>query len=414
MIDLPTDEKSTAAPAARQLILLPPPTDVPPPEAEPTPKTDSASSAASHAFTFLCALFCILTVTLIGINLAAAAGRTTLPEAVRRLAERAFLGCAVLTVTDVSEEFPLPETELPPPADTAVPEGTQPPLSPSEEISPPTGGQEYPIEAADLSGSSSVHALFNETDYEPDTAALLTAALPFPDLTAHRSLYGEDAPYILILHTHGTESFAPEGADTYTESDAFRSTDTAENVVAVGTVMAETLRQAGIPVLHLTEMFDFASYNEAYTRSAAAVRKALAEHPSIQIVLDVHRDSVVRTDKTKIRPVTTVNGTQAAQFMLVVGTDFKGADHPMWQDNLNFALKIQDTLLGSVPKFARSINLRGAGFNQQYAPGSLLLEVGSCGNTLNEAKRAGVLAAIAIAEVVTPGGCDLTPADVLP
>lgn len=408
MIDMPADATSTADPSARQLILLPPKTDTPPPKEEP------AHSAASHGFTFVCALLCILTVTIIGINLAAAAERTSLQTILCRLSDRAFFGCAVLTVTDTAKEEPLPETDVFPSPDTDIPEEASPQTTLPGEITPPADGEGYPIEAADLSGSGSVHALFNETDYVPDTAALLSAALPFPDRTAHRSLYGEDAPYILILHTHGTESFAPEGTDTYKESDAFRSTDTAENVVAVGTVMAEALRQAGIPVLHLTEMFDFASYNEAYTRSAAAVRKALAEHPSIQIVLDVHRDSIIRTDKTKIRPVTTVNGAQAAQFMLVVGTDFKGAAHPAWQDNLNFALKIQSTLLHTVPKFARSINLRGAGFNQQYAPGSLLLEVGSCGNTLDEAKRAGVLAAIAIADVVTPGGCDLSLSDVLP
>ncbi len=403
MIRTPTEKESTAAEPSRQLIPFIP-------KASPPPETEKASpSAASHVFTFVCALFCILSITLAGINLIAAAGRTSIRETVRRLAERAFLGCAVLTVTEEAEEFPLPNEE-----DSLPPMEPEEPTPPPDAIEPPANGAQYPIEAADLSGSGSVHALFNETTYEPDTASLLTAALPFPDLTAHKSLYGEDAPYILILHTHGTESFAPEGADTYTDSDPFRSTDVSENVVAVGEVMAETFRKAGIPVLHLTEMFDFASYSEAYTRSSATVRKALAEHPSIQIVLDVHRDSVIRTDKTKIRPVTTVNGTQAAQFMLVVGTDFKGADHPLWRDNLNFALKIQDTLLRTVPKFARSINLRGAGFHQQYAPGSLLLEVGSCGNTLSEAKRAGVLAAIAVADVVTPGGCDLTLSDVLP
>lgn len=403
MIKAPTEREAPAASHSRQLIpVLPAP--APPPEMK-----TAAPSAASHVFTFICALFCMLSITLAGINLAADVGRTSIRETLRRLAERAFFGCAVLTVTEETEEFPLPGEK-----DSSPPEETENPPSPPNAIELPADGAVYPIEAADLSGSGSVHALFNETTYEPDTASLLTAALPFHDLAAHKSLYGEDAPYILILHTHGTESFAPEGTDTYTERDSFRSTDVSENVVAVGAVMAEAFRQAGIPVLHLTEMFDFASYSEAYTRSSAAVQKTLAEHPSIRIVLDVHRDSVIRTDKTKIRPVTTVNGTQTAQFMLVVGTDFKGADHPLWRNNLNFALKIQDTLLRTVPRFARSINLRGAGFHQQYAPGSLLLEVGSCGNTLTEAKRAGVLAAIAVAKVVTPGGCALTLSDVLP
>ncbi|MBO5848247.1 MAG: hypothetical protein J6R17_03465, partial [Bacteroidales bacterium] len=203
MIHTPTDRQSTADPSCRQLIPLPPKTDASPKAAEAAP------SAESHLFTFVCALFCILTVTVAGINLAAAAQRTSLSAIVRRLSDRAFLGCAILTVTDAQEKPPFPETEDTPPSDVTPPRDTETAEPSSGEIPPDDGRTEYPIEAADLSGSGSVHALFNETSYEPDTASLLTAALPFPDLTAHHSLYGENAPYILILHTHGTESFTP-------------------------------------------------------------------------------------------------------------------------------------------------------------------------------------------------------------
>ena len=238
--------------------------------------------------------------------------------------------------------------------------------------------------------------------------------LPFADLDEHMKKHGSEEPYILILHTHATESFAPEGADTYTKSDPFRSDDISENVVAVGAVMAETFEKAGIPVIHVTEMFDLQSYQDSYSRAAAAIRRYIEQYPSIQIVLDVHRDSVIQADMTKIRPVTTVDGKETAQFMTVVGTDFKGANHPEWTNNLNFALKIQQALTARANRFTRAINLRGAGFNQQYTDGSLLLEVGSCGNTLTEAKRAGTLAAIAIADVVSGGKCSLTVSDILP
>jgi stage II sporulation protein P len=177
--------------------------------------------------------------------------------------------------------------------------------------------------------------------------------------------------------------------------------------------MADVFEAAGIPVLHCTEMFDRESYSDAYTLSSAAVRKYLTEHPSIRIVLDVHRDSIIRSDKTKIRPVTKVNGADTAQFMIVAGTDFKGANHPDWRDNLNFALKIQKELTGVSDSLCRAVNLRGAGFNQQYVSGSLLLEIGSCGNSLTEAKRTAVWAAAAITDVVSAIPCGITPEDIL-
>ena len=160
-------------------------------------------------------------------------------------------------------------------------------------------------------------------------------------------------------------------------------------------------------------MFDRESYSDAYTLSSAAVRKYLAAHPSIRIVLDVHRDSIIRADKTKIRPITKVNGADTAQFMIVTGTDFKGANHPDWRDNLNFALKIQSELTKVSDSLCRAVNLRGAGFNQQHASGSLILEIGSCGNSLTEAKRTAVWAAAAIADTVTAIPCGITPEDIL-
>jgi len=114
-----------------------------------------------------------------------------------------------------------------------------------------------------------------------------------------------------------------------------------------------------------------------------------------------------------MQPVAEIDGEEYAQFMIVTGTDFKGADHPLWRNNLNFALKIQKNLIGRADSFVRAVNLRGAAFNEQYRTGSLLLEVGSCGNTLAQAKRAGVLAAIAIADVVTNGGCVVEVGDIL-
>ncbi len=362
---------------------------VPAEESKPPKPEKQEPGQGNWPLTVFCAVFSAIALTVLLINLTAAAAKTDKESVFLALANRAFMGTAVLTP---------PETEAAPPVTDPPDEVTSPP-----DTDPPTDTEPLPevysIEAADLAGVGDIHTLFNETAYTPDTISLLDAPLFFLGVTEFWEQYGKDAPYILILHTHGTEAFAPEGADTYSVTDSFRSTDTSENIVAVGAVMAETFREAGISVIHCTEMFDKDSYRDSYNRAAEAIRAYLEEYPSIQIVLDVHRDSVIRADKTKIRPITEVGGETVAQFMTVVGTNERGGNHPLWDEHLSFALKLQENL-AQYPRFARAISLRGATFNQQYTKGSLLLEVGSCGNTLNEAKRAAILAARGILEVI--------------
>ena len=94
------------------------------------------------------------------------------------------------------------------------------------------------------------------------------------------------------------------------------------------------------------------------------------------------------------KPVTEINGETAAQIMLVVGTDQGGAIHPNWKQNLTVAAAYQQILNTDYPTLARPVCLRTASFNQQCLPGMLLLEIGACGNTLTEAKRAARLAAL--------------------
>lgn len=124
---------------------------------------------------------------------------------------------------------------------------------------------------------------------------------------------------MLILHTHGTESYLPDGADSYDEDESFRSENTEENVVAVGRVFADTLRGAGISVIHDETMYDRDDFNAAYTSSRAAVYDWLEKYPSIRYVFDLHRDSVFTADGENQKPVAEIGGETAAQIMLVVG-----------------------------------------------------------------------------------------------
>jgi len=223
--------------------------------------------------------------------------------------------------------------------------------------------------------------LSDTTKLAPDVDAALAAPYPISDPVT-------DAPLVLIVHTHGTEAFAPEGARWVPKTAIFRSEDTAENIVAVGAVMAEVLNDAGIPTLHCEIMHDRESYQRSYTLAADTIQRYLAEHPSIRYVFDVHRDAIVRTNGDYVRPITSIAGETSAQVMLLVGTDEKGADHPDWFDNFTVAAKLQTRLTAKYERFARPINIRGASFNEQSAPGSLLIEIGSAGNTLVEAKTA--------------------------
>ncbi len=238
--------------------------------------------------------------------------------------------------------------------------------------------------------------LSNTTAYSIKPIDYLAAEYPIiADLDS-----GDGAPLVLIIHTHGTESYSPENAVSVSETAFMRSTDTAENVVAIGELMATMLNEAGIPTLHVKTMHDESSYTRSYDLAADTVRSYLQKYPSIQYVFDVHRDAVYSSDGDHIKPITVINGERCAQVMLVVGTDEKGADHPNWEENFTVAAHLQSRLTATYEKFARPINIRGASFNEQFTKGSLLIEIGSAGNSLSEAKNAAKYLTLTIIELI--------------
>ncbi len=261
-------------------------------------------------------------------------------------------------------------------------------------------GGHVAIRAVDLSQSTHFNAdnggilLSNQTDYAVDPRLHLASAYPIdaptlPVMTlADRQTKKADAPLVLILHTHGTEAYAPDGAASVPSDYPYRSDDVEKNVVSVGAVLAKTLTDAGISVLHCETMFDADSYPDSYDLAAAYIRKTVADYPSIQYVFDVHRDALQSSDGSMLRPITSIGAEVCAQVMSVVGTDGAGAYYPDWRDNLTVAVHLQKWLNDAYSGFVRPINLRTATFNAQYAPGSLLLEIGAAGNSLEEAHSA--------------------------
>ena len=206
---------------------------------------------------------------------------------------------------------------------------------------------------------------------------------------------------VLILHTHATEGYSGEGATYYDPSTPLaRADDPAEGVIAVGDVIADILNENGIITLHSTILHDKESYKDSYSRSAQTVQSYLAQYPSIRLVIDVHRDSIMTSGDQLVRPVTVVEGEAVAQVMCVVGSDASGTAHENWHENLALAARLRSTLNSEYGNLCRPIYIKRSAYNQQYAPASLLLEIGSSGNSLAEAERAAALVAEKIAEMM--------------
>lgn len=187
---------------------------------------------------------------------------------------------------------------------------------------------------------------------------------------------------VLILHTHGCESYTPTEESMYTPSSDFRTVDTRYNVVRVGDEVEKILTESGIRVVHDKTLCDYPDYNSSYNNSYSLAQSYISSNPDIKVVLDIHRDSISDENGKSVK---TVGEKNTAALMFVVGTDMSGNSHPLWRQNLSFALKLQKRLSEKYPTLMRPINLRTHRFNQQLSTGSLILEVGSDANTLEEA-----------------------------
>ena len=222
-------------------------------------------------------------------------------------------------------------------------------------------------------------SLKNETGYTVDVQQILADG-PSVRLPA-------EGPQVLIIHTHGSEAYTPAGLDRYEANDSFRTEDPRCSVIRVGDELAARLEAAGLRVLHDREIYDYPSYTGSYTRSGEAVERYLAQYPGIAVVIDLHRDAL-GSDGVVYKTMAEEQGTVASQIMLLVGTDGSGLEHPDWRSNLSLALYLQDAVTRVHPTLMRPVALVQQRYNQHLTHGSLILEVGSSGNTLQEALAA--------------------------
>lgn len=190
-----------------------------------------------------------------------------------------------------------------------------------------------------------------------------------------------DGPQILIYHTHSQETYggAPEGDDE-------------NSVVAVGEYLTRLLtEQYGFSVLHHTGEYDVNDRDHAYSNAAPALKEILEENPTIEVVIDLHRDSVPE----KNHLVTQINGKNCAKIMFFNGLcrttargDLTKMPNPYLQDNLAFSLQMQLAAADQYPDFTRRIYLKGYRYNMHFCPKTLLVEVGAQNNSLEEAMNA--------------------------
>ena len=208
-----------------------------------------------------------------------------------------------------------------------------------------------------------------------------------------------DGPQVLIFHTHSRESYNDTG-EVFAAPEVTHNNDIAKSVVAVGDVLEQTLKSQGISVLHSTEVYD-STYTGAYSRSDAAVAAILEQYPSIRVVLDLHRDAVYTGDGGKYRPIVEHNGKAVAQIMILAGTGNDNDDvNPHWQDNIRFGLTLQSEVEKICPGITRAMMVRTSTYNQNRSKGALLIEVGTTGNTLTEAKRSAYFIGQALGQIL--------------
>lgn len=203
-------------------------------------------------------------------------------------------------------------------------------------------------------------------------------------------------PQILIYHTHSQEAFA----------DSIPG-DESTTIVGMGSYLTTLLQQQGISVLHYKETFDMfdgkIDRNKAYTRAEPVIAQILEKNPSIQIVIDLHRDGV----GDNVHLVKEINGKQTAQIMFFNGLSYSSKNgsisylpNPYIENNLALTMQMKlasDTLY---PGFARKIYLKSLRFNLHLHPGAMLIEAGAQTNTVEEMRNAMELLAQILIDVL--------------
>lgn len=180
--------------------------------------------------------------------------------------------------------------------------------------------------------TQSYNAQYGNVKIKNQTTYQLTEDVLKPDINI-------DNKNVLIFHTHSCESYTPSEKYPYTQTGNFRTTDLNYTVTRVGTELENYLKQYNLNVIHDKSYHDYPSYNGSYTSSLKTVEGILKTSPS-DIIIDLHRDAI--GSRPDYAPTVKIGDDYAAQIMFVIGTNEGGLWHPNWNQNLKFAVKIQE------------------------------------------------------------------------
>lgn len=289
---------------------------------------------------------------------------------------------------------------------SSAPESSEPvsQASPSQTEAPPTPSSQtelsdngYAIHERQIGGSGTQYENFyvkNSTGVDISIAEELAKR---PDITIKK----DGTPQVLLMHTHTTETYLPSDMVYYPENFYPRSTDNNNNVTLVGEEVKKKLEAAGIGVIHDTTQHDVPSYNGSYDRSEVTVKNILNENPTIQVVLDLHRDAIGNAESGKTKPTFVANGKKAAQIMIISGCGAsRNVVFPDWEYNLRFALRLQQAAETRYPGMTRPLKFCNSQYNLNLTHGSLLIEIGSDSNSMEEAVYSGQLLGDALVDVL--------------
>ena len=202
----------------------------------------------------------------------------------------------------------------------------------------------------------------NETNYQ------LTEEMLTPNISVNNQ-------NVLIFHTHTCESYTSSENFQYQQTGTYRTTDYNYNVVRVGTELTNQLESYGYNVVHDNTYHDYPAYSGSYDRSLTTVGNLLKEHTDTDVVIDLHYSYA---------PTVQIGEEQAAQMMFVIGTDGGGLEHSNWNQNLKFAVKMQEKANELYPGLFKPIILRNSRYNQHLTKAACIIEVGATGNTMEQ------------------------------
>lgn len=291
--------------------------------------------------------------------------------------------------------------EQEPPQETDTPQDAQPPAADDAAVSTPlpvtpraalafadNGVPSQTVKITNTAGYTVVRdvCIKNASNKTLDAAAL--AAEGFA------AALNNAAPQVLIIHTHGSEAYTMPEGQGYVSTGTCRTSDTTKNVVRVGDKIATVLSSYGISVLHDRTLYDDPLYEGAYGRSLAGIEAYLEKYPSLTFILDIHRDAVEDAQGRQYKLIAQEN-PNAAQLSFVMGSNHEG-----WQENLKLAIATAEAIREDYPTVMRPITLRNSNYNQHKTLGSMLVEVGAAGNSLDEALNSARIFSDAFAKVL--------------